>query len=51
MNTDKKARRGMTTYVAVIFVLGLIIAGAYVLVLKPGETSDQPAIEAVNPNG
>jgi hypothetical protein len=51
MSTGSKARFGMYTYVAAILVIGLIIAGAYTFVLKPGETSDQPAVEAINPNG
>ncbi len=41
----------MFTFVAVIFILGIVIGGAYVFVLKPGETENQPASEVVNPNG
>lgn len=51
MSAGSKARRGMFTFVGVIFVLGLVIAGAYVFVLKPGETANQPASEVVNPSG
>lgn len=51
MSTGGKARFGMYTYVAAILVIGLIIAGAYTFVLKPGETREQPAVEAINPDG
>ena len=51
MSAGNKARRGMFTFVGLIFVLGLIIGGAYVFVLKPGETAKQPVSEVVNPDG
>ncbi len=41
----------MYSFVAVILVIGLIIAGVYTFVLKPGGTSDHPAVEAIKPNG
>ncbi|WJH38484.1 hypothetical protein N7E02_07670 (plasmid) [Aliirhizobium terrae] len=50
MSTGSKARSGMYTNVAAILVIGLVIAGVYTFVLKPGETRDAPAVEAVNPN-
>lgn len=37
MESGRKARLGMTTFVVVIAVLAAVIAGAYVLVLMPGD--------------
>lgn len=35
-DTDRKARRGMMTYVAAILVIACIIAGLYMLFVHPG---------------
>lgn len=51
MSSGSKARHGMYAFVAVIFGIGLLIAGAYVVIAKPGETADKPVSEVVNPNG
>lgn len=50
MRAGSKAHSAMYTYEAVILVIGLVIAGVYTFMLKPGETGDQPAVEAINPN-
>ena len=34
-------KRGMTTFVSTIFMLGLIIAAAYVVIAHPGDTTQQ----------
>ena len=52
MSTGSTARFGMSTYVAVIFVIGLVIAGTYVFVFTPGETTNPPAAaDAVGTSG
>ena len=40
MADDRKARVGMTRFVVVIFVLGMVIAGIYVFGFTPGEVTD-----------
>jgi len=52
MSTGSTARFGMSTYVAVIFVIGLVIAGTYLFVFTPGETTSPPAaVDAVGTSG
>lgn len=50
MSTDAKPRRRMYAFVAVIFAVGVVIAGAYVITAKPGESDDKPVSEVVDPN-
>jgi hypothetical protein len=35
-DTDRKARRGMMTYVAVIFIIACVLAVLYMLFVHPG---------------
>jgi hypothetical protein len=51
MTTGSKARAGMYVFVGVIFAVGVMVAGTYVFVAKPGETQDKPVSDVVNPNG
>jgi hypothetical protein len=51
MSSGDKARSGMYTFVAAIFCIGVLVAGAYVFIAKPGEILDKPVSEVVNPNG
>jgi hypothetical protein len=51
MSSGDKARSGMYTFVAGIFCIGVLVAGAYVFIAKPGESVDKPVSEVVNPNG
>jgi hypothetical protein len=41
----------MYAFVAPIFAAGVLIAGAYVIIAKPGESADKPVSEVANPNG
>lgn len=50
MSTGDNARRRMYAFVAVIFAAGIVIAGAYVILAKPGESADKSVSEVVNPN-
>jgi hypothetical protein len=36
MSTGTKARRGMTRFVAIIFIIAVAIAAAYLLAFTPG---------------
>jgi hypothetical protein len=51
MSAGNKARSGMYTFVAAIFCVVVLVAGAYVFIAKPGESVDKPLSEVVNPNG
>jgi hypothetical protein len=51
MSSGNKARSGIYTFVAAIFCIGALLAGAYVFIAKPGESVDKPVSEVVNPNG
>ena len=50
MSSGSQARSRMYIFVAVIFVLGLMLAGYYTFFQTPGEINDAPASEVVNPN-
>ena len=50
MSTSSKARNRMYAFVAVIFAVGVVIAGSYVIIAKPGESDDKPVTDVVNPN-
>lgn len=50
MSTHSKARHRMYAFVAIIFAAGLLIAGSYIILAKPGESADKPVTEVVNPN-
>jgi hypothetical protein len=50
MSTGSKARNGMYTFVAILFAAGLVIAGAYVIFTKPGESVDKSVSDVVAPN-
>lgn len=50
MSTGNNARHRMYAFVAVIFSIAIVIAGAYVLLAKPGESAEKPVSEVVNPN-
>jgi len=47
LSTDSKARYRMYSFVVVIFVVGLMIAGAYLFIAKPGESEDKPVTDVV----
>lgn len=49
MSTGSKARSRMYIFVSAIFVVGLVLAGYYVIGKTPGETENAPASEVVNP--
>ncbi len=51
MSTDSNAPRRMYAFVAAMFAAGIVIAGAYVVMAKPGESADKPVSDVVNPNG
>ena len=51
MSTDSNAPRRMYAFVAAMFTAGIVIAGAYVVMAKPGESADKPVSDVVNPNG
>ncbi|MDM9628477.1 hypothetical protein QTL95_21505 [Rhizobium sp. S152] len=51
MSTGNNARHRMYAFVAAIFAAGIVIAGTYVIMAKPGESADKPVSEVVNPNG
>ncbi|WP_337266276.1 hypothetical protein [Oryzifoliimicrobium ureilyticus] len=38
-DTSPKARRGMTTFVIVIFIIAVLLAAVYLLGFTPGETT------------
>lgn len=50
MSSGSQARSRMYIFVVAIFVLGLMLAGYYTFFETPGEISDAPASEIVNPN-
>jgi len=50
MSTGKNARRRMYAFVAAIFAAGILIAGTYITMAKPGESTDKPVSEVVNPD-
>ncbi len=41
LNTEKKASHKMFTFVGVIFAIGIVVAGLYFTVLKPGSPDGQ----------
>ncbi|MFK0333030.1 hypothetical protein ACIQUB_18105 [Rhizobium sp. NPDC090275] len=51
MSNANKVRQRMYTFVAVIFAVGVVIAGSYLIMAKPGESDDKPVAEVINPNG
>lgn len=52
MSTGGKARSGMFTFVAVIFAVGIVIAGFYMIFMTPGEPeTGQASPPAVQQNG
>jgi len=50
MSTGNKARHRMFGFVAIIFAAGIVIAGGYIILAKPGESTDKPVSEVVNPS-
>ena len=50
MSSGSKARHHMYIFVAIILAAALAIAGAYVVIAKPGEAAEEPVSEVVNPN-
>lgn len=47
-STEEQAKTGMITFVAAIFALALIIAGAYFVFWTPTEPEGQPAPHAID---
>lgn len=50
MSTGGKARSGMMTFVAIIFVIAVVIVGVYTLMFSPGEPrhDTQPSPHAID---
>jgi hypothetical protein len=47
-STEEQAKTGMLTFVAAIFAIALIIAGAYLMFWTPAEPEGQPAPHAID---
>jgi hypothetical protein len=47
-STEEQAKTGMLTFVAAIFAIALIIAGAYLMFWTPTEPEGQPAPHAID---
>jgi hypothetical protein len=47
-NTDRRASKGMLSFIVVLFVVALAIAGLYFFVFTPEKPQGQPAPHAIN---
>jgi len=50
-DTNRKARNGMLTFVAIIIVIAIAVAGIYTFALTPGEPQGQPSPHAIDQSG
>jgi len=47
-NTDRRASHGMLSFIVVLFIAALAIAGLYFFVFTPEKQQGQPAPHAIN---
>jgi hypothetical protein len=50
-DTDQKAKAGMSTFVATIAAIALLLAGLYFVFWTPGAPDEQPTPNAIDRSG